>query len=148
MKILIVDDNALALRVMCNHLLKDGHEVMTAGSGADCLQILLGPNPPGLAVLDWVMPDMDGVEVCRRVRQEQKNLRTYILMATCMQFKEDLIQALDAGADAYLLKPYDSAVFRAYVRAGVRLVEYQEKLLRSAQREVRPVVETEEPQPA
>lgn len=131
MKILLVDDNALALRVMCNHLQKDGHEIITAGCGTDCLKILLGSHPPGVAVLDWMMPDMDGLEVCRRVRREQKETRTYLLMTTCMQSKEDLIQALDAGADAYLYKPYDSAVFRAHVRAGMRIAEYQEKTRQS-----------------
>jgi DNA-binding response OmpR family regulator len=128
MKILIVDDNALALRVMFNHLSKDGHEIITAGCGADSLNILLGPNPPGVAVLDWMMPDMDGLEVCRQVRREQNGTRTYLLMTSCMQSKEDLVQALDAGADAYLFKPYDSAVFRAHVRAALRIAEYQEKL--------------------
>ncbi len=148
MKILIVDDNALALRVMQNHLLKDGHEIITAGCGTDCLQILLGPNPPGVAVLDWMMPDMDGLEVCRRVRQEQKDTRTYLLMTTCMQSKEDLIQALDAGADAYLFKPYDSAVFRAHVRAGMRIAEYQAKMRQALQRPCPPLAEVGEPAPA
>ena len=128
MKILVVDDNALALRVMCNHLLKDGHEIISAGCGADCLKILLGPQPPGVAILDWMMPDMDGLEVIRRVRLEQKHSRTYLIMTTCMQSKEDLVQALDAGADAYLFKPYDSSIFRAHVRAGMRIAEYMEKL--------------------
>ncbi|WCJ58238.1 response regulator [Fontisphaera persica] len=145
MKILIVDDNALALRVMYNHLAKDGHEIITAGCGADCLKILLGPNPPGVAVLDWMMPDIDGLEVCRRVRMEQKDGRTYLLMTTCMQSKEDLIQALDSGADAYLYKPYDSGVFRAHVRAAMRIAEYQDKLRQSSRLGKLPLPEVNEP---
>jgi diguanylate cyclase (GGDEF)-like protein len=92
------------------------------------LQALQTDEAPLLAILDWMMPGLDGVEICRRLRHESNETAAYIILLTSLNRKEDLIQGLEAGADDYLTKPFDRHELRMRVQAGARIVELQSSL--------------------
>jgi two-component system, cell cycle response regulator len=110
-------------------LTKWGYEVVTAGDGDEAWRILQSPEAPRMAILDWMMPGQDGVEVCRRLRLAGGEPYTYILLLTARSDSQDLVEAIDAGADDYLTKPFNSSELRARLRAGRRIVELQQQLL-------------------
>lgn len=128
MRILIADDDPISLRVLGANLRKWGHEVVIARDGFEAFQILKQEGEPLLAILDWMMPGLDGVEICRRVRKEITESQTYIILLTAMRQKENLIEGLEAGADDYLTKPFDKHELRVRVQAGERIVELQQRL--------------------
>jgi diguanylate cyclase (GGDEF)-like protein len=102
--------------------------VVVTGTGLEAWNVLQKKDAPLLAILDWMMPGMDGLEVCRRVRQEISASPTYIILLTAMSRKEDLIQGLEAGADDYLTKPFDRHELRVRLQVGARIVELQSSL--------------------
>jgi CheY-like chemotaxis protein len=115
-KILIADDDAIPRRLLHAALVKAGHEVVSTCDGAEAWQVLQRVDAPRLVILDWLMPGLDGVEICRRVRQRDVAPYTYLLLLTSKDRKEDLITGLEAGADDYLTKPFDPP--RAYGAEG------------------------------
>jgi CheY-like chemotaxis protein len=128
MRILIAEDN-LTSRILLKALLeKDGHEVTVTVNGAEAWQALQRPDAPELLVLDWMMPEMDGLEVVRRVRALLTDRPAYIIMLTSMDEKGKVVAALDAGANDYLAKPFDSGELRARVEVGRRMLELQNSL--------------------
>ncbi|MBX7259985.1 MAG: diguanylate cyclase [Candidatus Hydrogenedentes bacterium] len=129
MRILIAEDDATSRVVLSGVLAKQGHEVVTAVNGVEALRALQGPDAPQLAILDWVMPELTGVEVCSRVRAQPTERPPYIIMLTSKDAKADVVAGLDAGADDYLAKPYDAGELRARVSVGTRLIELRESLL-------------------
>src|SRR5215469_15485212 len=129
MKILAAEDNPISQSMLRSMLTKWGYEVVTAGDGNEAWKILQSPQAPQLAILDWMMPGQDGVEVCRRLRATNQEPYTYILLLTARSDSQDLVEAIDAGADDYLTKPFNSSELRARLRAGRRIVELQEQLL-------------------
>lgn len=128
MRILIAEDDLTSRSILSAVLRKHGHEVVETADGAQAWTILTGPDAPRLAILDWVMPEMDGVEVCRRLHATQSGQPPYIIMLTSRNEREDLIEGLDAGANDYLSKPYDQSELRARVAVGCRMVELQAQL--------------------
>ena len=128
MRILIADDNDVSRALLEETLLGWGHEVVVTRDGAGALQELRRPGAPSLAILDWMMPEIDGLEVCRRVRQEPERRALHILLLTGRDQTEDLIAGLDAGADDYVTKPFDQGELKARLQVGIRLVELQEAL--------------------
>lgn len=128
MEILIAEDDAVSRRLLEICLLRWGYEVVTAKDGIEALEILSRENRPPLAILDWMMPGLDGVEVCRRVHQSHALLPSHIILLTARNGKADIVHGLDAGADDYISKPFDREELRARVQVGVRLVELQWKL--------------------
>lgn len=125
MKILIAEDNKVS-RLLLERNLKDmGFEVVVTENGRDAWDVLQGDDAPSLAVLDWMMPYMDGVDVCRKVRELNNLCPTYILLLTAKQEKEDILSAFEAGADDYIVKPFDRDELMARVKVGQRLVEKQ-----------------------
>jgi len=110
-------------------LVKWGFEVMVAKEGEEAWGILQGNDAPRLAVLDWMMPGRDGIDICRSVRQRKGRAYIYILLLTARGHKEDIVEGLEAGADDYVTKPFDPYELRARLRAGQRIVELQEQLL-------------------
>jgi PleD family two-component response regulator len=136
MKVLAADDNPISQTVLRSMLLKWGYDVVTASDGDQAWQVLHSPQAPSLAILDWMMPGQDGVEICRRLRAAGKEPYTYVLLLTSRSDCQDLVEALDAGADDYLTKPFNSSELRARLRAGRRIIELQEQLL-AAQEELR-----------
>ena len=128
MKVLISEDDPVSSRVLSTTLIKWGHEVTVTSNGLEAWDVLQGDDPPPLAILDWMMPDMDGLEVCRRVRREIRHAPTYIILLTARSRKEDVVEGLEAGADDFIAKPFDRHELRVRLQAGARIVELQRSL--------------------
>jgi len=128
MKILIAEDDPSSRELLERTLIRWGYEVVAASDGVEAWEALQGPDAPRLAVLDWMMPRMDGIEVCRRVRETPETANLYIILLTAKPSKEDMVTGLDAGANDYVTKPFDRAELRARVRVGARMVDLQESL--------------------
>jgi DNA-binding response OmpR family regulator len=128
-KVLIVDDDPVARRLLGAALARTGFEVVEAADGSEALRTLNGDRPPPLTVLDWMMPDMDGVEVCRRLRERPPGGgRPYVILVTAKDSADDIVTGLEAGADDYVIKPFDPEELRARVRVGMRIVGLQHAL--------------------
>lgn len=129
MKILIAEDSAVARRLLEATIRRWGHEVIAVADGALAWQAMERPDAPTLVILDWMMPEIDGVEVCRRIRQRDDGRYTYVILLTAKNQKEDIVYAMDAGADDMIGKPFDSEELRVRVRAGERMLDLQARLL-------------------
>jgi len=130
MKILVVDDDIM-IRHLTVRILGGAHfEVVTATSGEDAWKILQGENPPTLVVLDWMMPGLNGIDLCRKLRSRNTSQYTYVLLLTSRALKCDLIAALQAGADDYIIKPLNRDEFVARVQIGERALAREAKLTR------------------
>lgn len=128
MRVLIADDDATYCHMLEALLGKWGHETVVTRDGRKAWQILQAPEAPQLAILDWMMPGKDGVEICREVRQAGQTNPTYIILLTSKARKEDVVSGLDAGADDYITKPFESEELRARVQVGERLLKLQSEL--------------------
>ena len=128
MKVLIADDDGVARMLLLSAIKRWGYEAISATDGSEALAALQSEDPPALAILDWMMPGMNGVEVSRAVRNLANTSSTYIILLTARSEKEDIVAALDAGADDYLTKPYHSEELRVRVQAGIRIIELQRSL--------------------
>jgi len=128
MRILIADDDPVARRVLEGTLTGLGHEVVAVADGDQALAALLAPNGPRLAILDWIMPGVDGLEVCRAVRAHAPHY-IYVIILTSRDRHEDHVACSDAEADEVLVKPLDVADMRARLRSGERVLVLQERLL-------------------
>jgi diguanylate cyclase (GGDEF)-like protein len=127
-KILVADDDAVSRRLLKVTLNKWGYDVVVADDGDKAWEVLQREDAPQLAILDWVMPGMDGPEICREVRTLGGQRYVYLLLLTAKSEKEDLIKGMDAGADDFLTKPFDVQELRTRLRAGTRILELQETL--------------------
>lgn len=127
MRILIAEDDRVSRRILETHLRKWDHDVVSTSNGCEAWDVLQGENPPRLAILDWMMPEMDGIEVCRRLR-EMDQAFTYVIMLTARDATQDTVTALESGADDFLSKPYNAEELRSRVGAGQRIVELQTRL--------------------
>lgn len=132
MKILIADDDSITRRLLETILTKWGYQVMIAQNGDEAWRALQGEGAPKLAILDWMMPGLDGVEICRRARQRIDAPYVYMMLLTSKIRKEDIIEGMDAGADDYLTKPFNRHELEVRLRAGLRILDLQEALLASA----------------
>ena len=128
MRILIADDDVTSRLVLAGVLKKNGHDVVVTVDGTDAWEALQRPDAPKLAILDWMMPGLAGVEVCRRVRTLPSDEPPYIIILTSRGEKSDIVAGLDAGADDYLAKPFDPGEFQARVAVGGRMIELQASL--------------------
>jgi diguanylate cyclase (GGDEF)-like protein len=132
-KVLIAEDEAISRLRLKARLTGWGYDVVAACDGLEAWDALQAPEPPALAIVDWMMPGIDGTELCRRVRQQAREPYTYILLLTGKGRKEDLIEGLEAGADDYLTKPFDAHELEVRVRGGRRIVTLQRELVASRQ---------------
>jgi sigma-B regulation protein RsbU (phosphoserine phosphatase) len=128
MRVLIAEDDFTSRTVLTAVLKKHGYEVVATVNGADAWAAMRGPDAPRLAVLDWMMPEMDGIEVCRRIRTLETDQPFYIIMLTSKDEKAHIVAGLEAGANDYLAKPYDPGELNARVSVGLRVIETQAKL--------------------
>ena len=128
MKILIAEDDFTTRTVLASLLRKFGHDVIETANGAEALKAMQLPDAPRLAILDWLMPEIDGVEVCRQIRSLPTEQPTYLIILTSKEEKTDLITALDAGADDFLSKPPDPGELNSRINVGRRMLELQGKL--------------------
>jgi DNA-binding response OmpR family regulator len=125
MKVLIAEDDTTTRLMLSAVIGRWGFDVTAVANGADALACLLDPEGPRLAVLDWMMPEVDGPEVCRRLRQAPTPSPSYLIMLTSRTSKEDIISGLDAGANDYILKPYHPEELKARLEVGRRVIELQ-----------------------
>jgi len=128
-RVLIAEDDPVSRRVLETFLLKWGYEVLIARDGSEAWALLQGESAPTLAILDWMMPGLDGVEICQRVRKRTSQPYVYLLLLTAKGSKQDLVEALEAGADDYLTKPFDAAELKARLRVGIRILDLQQQLI-------------------
>src|SRR3989454_12151908 len=138
MRILIADDSIVSRHVLDATLRKWGYEVVVACDGVEAWNVLQGADSPKLAILDWVMPGLTGLDVCRNVREhgKDKDIYTYILLLTSKSLREDLIEGMESGADDYLTKPFDQHELKVRLRAGTRIIDLQSQLV-AAREELR-----------
>ncbi len=129
MRILVAEDDAASRILLQKVLTKWGYDVVTARSGEEAWAVLTGDNAPDLAVLDWMMPELDGVEVCRRVRALDLSSPPYLILLTSRGDKQDIATGLEAGAADYVQKPFDHDELRARLLVGRRFAELNKKLL-------------------
>lgn len=128
MRILIAEDEASNRRLLEVSVRKWGHEPVLAHDGREAWELLEGPDAPTLAMLDWMMPGVDGVEICRRLRAHAEQRMIYVIMVTTNAQPGDIVAGLEAGADDYVTKPFDPQELRARVDVGVRMVELHRRL--------------------
>jgi diguanylate cyclase (GGDEF)-like protein len=127
LRILAVDDDPVALRLLVHHLVRDGHQVVQATNGAVALQCVLEQSPQ-MIITDWMMPELDGLEVCKALRRTIQGMGTYILVVAGREDENRIVEAFDAGADDYVSKPFNPRILLARVRAGQRMIELREKV--------------------
>jgi len=128
MRILIAEDDPVSRAVLERTLRKWGHEVIVTCDGSAAWQVLQRDDAPSLAILDWMMPEMDGPELCRRTRDLVRQSPTYIILLTAKQQKEDTVIGLESGADDYVVKPFDQQELRSRIRVGERIIALQHAL--------------------
>ncbi len=130
MQTLVVDDSAVYRKLIGDHLRSWEFGVTLAESGSEGLRILEQPDSPKLVLLDWVLPDLDGIEVCQRIRQAGSSAHyVYVIMLTSKDGRQSMLDAMQAGADDFLVKPFDELELKARLLVGKRILELQEELV-------------------
>jgi DNA-binding response OmpR family regulator len=124
--ILVAEDDSVSRELICSRLSKWGYDVIAAEDGWDAMSVLRERNAPSLAILDWMMPRMDGLEICRRVREVNRSV--YLILLSARATKEDIVAGLSAGADDYLIKPFDKDELHARIIVGFRTISRQATL--------------------
>jgi sigma-B regulation protein RsbU (phosphoserine phosphatase) len=128
MQVLLAEDDLVSSRMLEVMLTRWGYRPIVVKEGASAWERLQASDGPRLAILDWMMPEMDGIEICRRVRNKLGSDYIYIILLTARGQKEDVVEGLEAGADDYITKPFDQAELRSRLRAGERILELKASL--------------------
>ncbi|MDO8682182.1 MAG: EAL domain-containing protein [Armatimonadota bacterium] len=129
MRALIAEDDPVSRHLLEAMLVKWGYTVVVATNGSEAWGILNGEDAPRLAILDWMMPDMDGLQVCKEIRKQTDRPYIYILLLTARSGKQDIVEGMTAGADDYIAKPFNSHELKVRLRAGRRIIELQAELM-------------------
>ena len=129
MKILVADDDPITRRLVQACIAQTGYEAVVAVDGLEALSRMEERDSPRLAVLDWMMPHLDGLKVCEAVRKRESDAYVYIILLTANEKSEQIVRGFEAGADDYLTKPFDVEELKARIRAGRRIVELQDQLV-------------------
>ena len=129
LRVLVAEDDRVSRAILKLNLEKWGYEVVVCSDGLQAWGELQKPDAPRMAILDWMMPGMDGIQVCRAVREQSAQPYVYILLLTAKSLKEDLLTGLNAGADDYLTKPMDPQELELRLRAGRRILDLQSELI-------------------
>jgi DNA-binding response OmpR family regulator len=128
MRVLIAEDDRITGEILARTLQRWSYETTVVSDGAQAWEHLRNATSPTLAMLDWMMPEIDGPDVCRRVRAELPLANMYLLLVTAREARGDVVAGLEAGADDYIIKPFDPDELRARVAVGVRVLSLQQKL--------------------
>jgi sigma-B regulation protein RsbU (phosphoserine phosphatase) len=120
MRILIADDDRMSTMMLERTLEEWGFEAIVAHDGVAAWESIAGNQPPAVAIVDWMMPGLDGIELCRRVRATPPRAPVYLILLTARNSRQDLVAGLEAGADDYLTKPFDPDELRARIHVGER----------------------------
>jgi diguanylate cyclase (GGDEF)-like protein len=131
MKILIADDESVSRRMLQGLLVKWGYDVISAEDGDAAWEKLKPSDAPRMALLDWMMPGKNGVDVCRALRKQRPEPYTYILLLTAKDAKESVVEGLESGADDYLTKPFNPQELKARIRVGLRLLDLEDNLVQA-----------------
>lgn len=131
LRVLVADDDAVMLRVLETLLPQWDYQVLSVNNGGDALKAMEVSEPPQIAVLDWMMPVHDGLEVCTKLRQRMGQAYTYVILLTAKGDKQELVRGMEAGADDYIVKPFDVGELKVRLGAGRRIIELQDDLLSS-----------------
>ena len=126
MPIMIAEDDLVSRTLMSSLMEKWGFKAVITRDGHEAMAALRGEQGPALALLDWMMPGMDGLEVCRRIRESKKMV--YVILLTSLGPKENIVEGLHAGADDYLIKPFDKNELLARIQVGLRILELHSTL--------------------
>jgi len=129
MKILIAEDEAISRRLLQARLTEWGYEVIACSDGIQAREALQAEDPPPLVILDWMMPGMSGLQICRELRKQSTSPYVYVLLLTSKNQKAEIMEGMEAGADDYLTKPFEADELRAALRTGKRILDLQAKLL-------------------
>ncbi len=129
MRVVVAEDDPAARRLLERLVSRWGYGVVTCSDGAEAWRVLRKRHAPRLAILDWMMPGMNGPEVCCELRQQDREDYVYVILLTSRDGTEDIVAGLDAGADDYLAKPFDPSELRVRLRAGRRIIDLQDELL-------------------
>jgi PleD family two-component response regulator len=132
MKILVADDDPLTRRLLQETLEHAGYEVIAVADGRAALECFSRKDGPRLALLDWLMPEVNGLSVCREIRRHSEYPYIYLILLSSRRAKEDILSGFEAGADDYLTKPCDLEELKARLRAGERIVKLEDKLTHDA----------------
>jgi two-component system cell cycle response regulator len=129
MRILIAEDDAISRTLLERTLQRAGYAVIAVENGAQAIAELIKQDAPRLALLDWIMPEMDGLEVCREIRRRKEQAYTYLILLSSRESKGDIVVGLESGADDYLTKPFDVDELKARLRTGHRILELEDHLV-------------------
>lgn len=128
MKVLIAEDDLTSRIILKAILIKWGYDVDVHADGKSALSAMLKPDAPQLAVLDWMMPEMDGPAVCQELRKQGRQEPVYLILLTSKDGQQDIVHGLEAGADDYISKPYETEELRARLYVGKRMIVLQNEL--------------------
>ena len=128
MKLLIAEDDAMSQIMLKAMVAKAGYDPILTGDGLSAYEVLSKPDAPKLAILDWMMPGMDGVEVCRKVREIKTSNPPYLILLTSRDNREDIVKGLKSGANDYIVKPYDVEELQVRIGVGRKVVDLQASL--------------------
>lgn len=127
--VLIAEDDPVSQKLLTHTLEHWGYKITSVTDGDQAWEVLSQPNPPRIVILDWVMPGLDGVSICRKIRNLPTEYYTYLLLLTANAQQEDVIHGLEAGADDYVVKPFNPVELKARLRNGERILLMQEELI-------------------
>lgn len=128
MRVLLADDDAVLRHGLTVQLERWGYKPIVCEDGATARAVLFDPDPPSIAILDWSMPEFDGITLCREIRSTPSLEGTYIVMLTARDTRDEMVAGLDGGADEYIVKPFDWGVLRARLATGARIASLQQNL--------------------
>lgn len=129
MKILIAEDDVTSRTILNSVLKKFGYEVVACSEGNEAFEILKMDDSPDIAILDWEMPGMNGIEIIKRIRKIKADRHIYMMLLTCKKNHDQILEGLHSGADDYIIKPYDNDELRARIKVGKRMIDQQNQLL-------------------
>lgn len=127
-KVLLAEDDVISRKFIKTALEKWGYSVKAVSDGERAWNILKEIDSPQLTIFDWMMPEMSGIELCKKIRKSDKDFYTYIIMLTSLSESNNIVDGLDAGADDYMVKPFNLRELRARIQVGVRVLDLERTL--------------------